>query len=406
MQPSPAFIGRQPVLNRNQQIIGYQLLFRPVATGSMPAADDEPANGAHVLVNTLSNMDAAALIGNKFAFIKVGQGLLVSEFLELLHPRRVILELCPSLPASAEMRRRVIHLRQHGFGLALDDYQPGGEQDSFLPAINYVKLNLARLGQERLEKTAATLRQHPVILIAEQVESHDDFRWCRSIGIDGFQGHYFTRAETLNNRSVHPQLANIINLLNMLRGNADLDEIELGFRQDVAMSYKLFHYINSAGFALVNEVASFRQAVTLLGYQKLYRWLTLLLVTASEEVGAPSALLKTAVTRGRFMELLTRNLGHGHESDNGFIVGMFSLIHVLLEMPLESALDNLLLPEIARHALLEQSGWLGQLLQLVIACEDPALRDVQVLAEALGLSAQTLNSAHVAALGWVEELRI
>ncbi|MGE8357166.1 MAG: diguanylate phosphodiesterase, partial [Microvirgula sp.] len=89
MQPSPAFIGRQPVLNRNQQIIGYQLLFRPVSTGTVPAADDELANGAHVLINTLSNMDAAALIGNKFAFIKVGQGLLVSDFLELLHPRRV-----------------------------------------------------------------------------------------------------------------------------------------------------------------------------------------------------------------------------------------------------------------------------------------------------------------------------
>ena len=405
-QPS-AYIGRQPDLNRNQQIIGYQILFRPAKHQQDHGTEDAERHiGSHIIVNTLSNMDASALIGNKYAFIKVGPSLLMSDFLDLLNPQRVILELSSTLDSDPAIIKRTEQLRRHGFGLALDDYRPADKRHGLLHIANYVKLSLQRLGREPLDELSQELRHFPLIQIAEQVESQQDFAYCHEIGMDGFQGRYFARPETLSAQTLHPQLGNIIQLLNKLRSNAEPTEIELGFKQDVAMSYKLFRYINSAGFALVNEITNFRQAVTLLGYQKLYRWLTLLLVTASEDVGVPPALLKTAVTRARFMELLARQVGRRLEPDNAFVTGMFSLLDVLLDMPMTNALDNLLLPDDIRTALLDRTGVLGVMLRLVESCEDPQLADTGLLSHALELSPDILNAAHVSALSWVEELRI
>ncbi len=402
-----AFIGRQSVLNRNQQIIGYELLFRLSGQAHTTDFDSDIQAGTHVLVNTLSNMDSHTLIGNKLAFINIGSQMLMSDFLELLHPQRVILELAGTIEANEAALARARQLRAHGFGIALDDFHYGSGQEAFLATANYVKLNLARLGTDELQRTSQKLMQLPVIQIAEHVQTREEFAFCHELGMDGFQGHYFAKPETLSARTVHPSLHNILNLLNMLRQNADVPDIEFALKQDVAMSYKLFRYINSAGVALVNEISSFRQAVTLMGYQKLYRWLTLLLVTASEDSGAPPALLKTAVTRARFLELLGKARGlHGDKADDCFIVGMFSLLDVLLDMPMPLVLDNLLLPQPVCDALLERKGLFGSLLTLVETCEDPNMKSIQPLCQELGISADMLNSAHVAALDWVENLRL
>ena len=187
-QPS-AYIGRQPVLNRNQQIIGYQILFRPAKHQQDHGTEDAERHiGSHIIVNTLSNMDASALIGNKYAFIKVGPSLLMSDFLDLLNPQRVILELSSTLDSDPAIIKRTEQLRRHGFGLALDDYRPADKRHGLLHIANYVKLSLQRLGREPLDELSQELRHFPLIQIAEQVESQQDFAYCHEIGMDGFQG--------------------------------------------------------------------------------------------------------------------------------------------------------------------------------------------------------------------------
>jgi EAL and modified HD-GYP domain-containing signal transduction protein len=192
----------------------------------------------------------------------------------------------------------------------------------------------------------------------------------------------------------------------MLRNNAEIRDIENALKRDVALSFKLLRYINSAGFGLSCEIQSFRHAVTILGYQKLYRWLTLLLVTAGAETGSAPALLKTAVTRGRLVELLGGHFLDGHERDNLFIVGMFSLLDVLLDMPMDKVLETLILPEAVCDALLERTGMYGPYLELAEACEDPDMTEVPRLCEQLLVTPDMLNRSHVQALAWVEELGV
>jgi len=327
-----AFIGRQPVLNRNQQLIGYELLFRPDAqaeTAGNPAALQADTQ---VLVNTLNNIGTNWLVGNKLAFINVGIDMLTSDFLELLPSRRIILEIAPDIAPTSELQSRIRHLCSQGFSLALDHFSFESPSFAFLEQASYVKLDMQQVDPHKFQAVATRLGFFPVSRIAINVETHEQFQLCRDLGLDGYQGYFFSKPETLSAKVVHQNFANTLQLLNLLRQDADISELERILKSDVALSFKLLHYVNSAAAGLNTTITSFSHAVTVLGYKKLYRWLTLLLVTASEGIDVPPALQKTVVTRGRLMELIGRNQGlPAEECDNLFIVGMFSLLDVLFD---------------------------------------------------------------------------
>ncbi|QDQ28653.1 EAL domain-containing protein [Chitinimonas arctica] len=401
-----AFIGRQPILNRQQQIIGYELLFRLDQAALSADFSSDMQAGTNILVNTLSNMGVDWLVGSKLAFVNVATSMLESNFLELLHPQRVVLEIVESVNATPELLARAKELRAQGFGIALDDFTYTPQTAPFLEFANYVKLDILQLGLENVKSLSKELRKFPVLQVAEKVETKDEFKFCLEVGMDCFQGYYFAHPETLSAKVINPAYANILTLLNMLRNNAEINDIENALKRDVALSFKLLRYINSAGFGLSCEIHSFRHAVTILGYQKLYRWLTLLLVTASSDAGTPPALMKTAVTRGRLVELMGSHMLDGTDRDNLFIVGVFSLLDVMLDMPMDKILETLLLPESVSEALLGRTGIYGPFLELAEACEDPEMAEVPRLCEHLHLTPEMLNKAHVSALAWVEELGV
>jgi EAL and modified HD-GYP domain-containing signal transduction protein len=405
MTTTSAFIGRQPVLNRNQQLIGYELLFRPnleaEEAGQLAALQAD----TQVLVNTLHNMGTSWLIGNKLAFINVGEAMLASEFLELLPARRVILDLMPEIAPSNELIARIKYLHAQGFGIAMDGFSFDTPSANLLEYAKYVKLDVQAHSTSDFQMLAAQVRSYPVIRIAEKVETHEHFHLCRELGMDGFQGYYFAKPETLSAKVIHPSFAHTLELLNLLRMDAEIKEVEAVFKRDVALSYKLLRYVNSAAAGLNTTISSFNHAVTVLGYKRLYRWLTLLLVTANEDGRTPPALQKTAITRARFMELLGAALDQPHEvCESLFVIGMFSLLDVLFDMPMSTVLEHLHLSEQFKQVLQDQPDKLTPFLHLAKACEDKEMRQVPQLCRELGLSPEQFNQAHVEALAWVEEL--
>lgn len=405
MTTTTAFIGRQPVLNRNQQLIGYELLFRPHAQAESAGNAAPLQADTQVLVNTLNHMGTSWLVGNKLAFINVGEEMLTSDFLELLPPRRIILEIAPDIPLSAELQSRVRHLRSLGFSIALDNFSFDAPSSVFLDQASYVKLDAQAPDLAQFQLGAARLRSFPVHRIAERVENYEQYRLCHDLGFDGYQGFYFARPETLSAKVIHSTFSNTLALLNLLRQDADIVELETVLKRDVALSYKLLRYVNSAAAGLNTTITSFAHAVTVLGYKKLYRWLTLLLVTADEGESVPPALQKTVITRGRLMELIGQHKGLSHEQcDNLFIVGMFSLLDVLFDMPMTDVLEQLHLPEHISAALQGKSSEFTLYLLLARACEDPSMRGVNELCARLDLRSTDFNLAHTSALAWIEGL--
>ncbi|MDR2926444.1 MAG: HDOD domain-containing protein [Azoarcus sp.] len=230
-----------------------------------------------------------------------------------------------------------------------------------------------------------------------------DFKQAIGSGYDGASGWFFLKGNAPE-KELSPNHAQIIRLLNLVRNNAEIHEIENILKQDVALSYKLLRYINSPYFGLMVEIQHFRHAVSILGYDKLNKWLSLLLVTASRAPNAP-AMMQTAIARGRFMEQIGAYFLDEASRENLFITGAFSVLDILLGTSMQTVLDEMLLPEPITDALLYKQGDYAQFLQLACACEsfDPAAL-IQAM-DNLHLAPEQVNQAQLAALGFADSMQ-
>ena len=240
-------------------------------------------------------------------------------------------------------------------------------------------------------------------MVARNVSTWQDFDACAALGLDSFVGklHLIPRPSSAP-KSLNPAQTTILQLMEMVRKNADVQQLELVVKRDATLAYKLLRYINSAGFGLRTEIQSLKHAVQMLGYSPLYRWLTVLLATASTSGYSP-VLLETAIVRGRFAELLGQMKMPKSEAENLFVAGMFSLLDRLLGLPMEDVLSTIQLPEVVTEALISREGVFGPYLALAEACELNSML-VGSLAESLKISAEDVNTAHLAALVWAKNV--
>jgi EAL and modified HD-GYP domain-containing signal transduction protein len=400
-----AFIGRQPIMDEKQQIIGYELFFRHSADAESAVFEDEFKAYSSVLMNTIGGMDMQWLLGDKLAFINVNEEMLKSEFLELMPPKRTVLEVLRTVTTSAEIIERCQNLSELGFKIALDNPQLNADTSPLLECADYIKIDIQTLNSADLQKAFNQFHKPSVKIIAEKVETDKQFEECKTIGIRLFQGFHFARPETFTAKVINASFDSVLNILNTVSQDGEISEIEAGFKKDTALSFKLLRYINSVGFGLSCEIKSINHALTILGRKQLYRWLTLLMVTAGEN-STPPALMKTSITRGRLTELLGESYFEKHDRDNLFIVGVFSLLDAILKMPMEAVLEKIQLPEAVSEALLTREGIYGPFLQLTEACEDSDNQRILEIAELLQFDANKVNECHIAALAWVETLGI
>lgn len=400
-----AFIGRQPIMNETQAIIGYELLFRDSADARSAVIEDDLKACARVLVNTLNDMGTQWLLGDKLAFINVNEAVLQSELIELLPPKRAVLEILRGVAPTPDVLGRCQALRAHGYRISLDNPHLSGDAPALLGLADFIKIDVQTVAADALVELLERYRTYDAQPVAEKVETRQQFDASRLAGFGLFQGFYFAHPETLTAKVVHPGYATVLDILNLVSHDADNRAIETGFKRDAALSFKLLRYINSVGFGLSCEIQSIGHALSILGRRQLYRWLTLLMVTAGNSTASP-ALVKTTVTRGRLTELLGTTYFDQRERDNLFIVGVFSMLDVILEMPMEQVVEKVQLPEAVTDALLRREGVYGPFLSLAEACENADHDRILALAGALQLDPAQVNAHHMAALGWVEELGI
>ena len=399
-----AIIARQAIIDAARAVYGYELFDRSTASDSFTAASD-----AALLFNALSYAGTEALVGKKTVFINCTHDSLSGGHLELIHPEKVVLEV-PPLPNSAtaeEIEGRVPTLealRKRGFRLAFDQQALRRAYTSWLPLAAFIKLDMQAFKPElaaTLVKFATTYSK--ATLVAEKVETAEQFELMRDLGVKLFQGYWFAKPSLVKATTIRPSQATIIQLINLVRKQASTAEIEDLLKKDLTLSFNLLRFINSSGFGLSCEITSFRHAVMILGLKKLFRWAALLMTT-SRAGGAPPAVGQTAVVRGRLMELLAGELLTPEESDNAFVVGVFSLLDTMLGMPMERALESVALPEPVMDALLHGKGVFAPFLELTKACESGDEAAFARAANALQLANRPGNWAHLQALTWAENL--
>ena len=406
------FLGKQPILDRNQKLIAYELFFRSNERDEKADYCNDLTATANVIVNAYGHFGIQNILGDQRGFINVNRELILSDIVELLPSNHVVLELKSTDKFDDELIAKCKELKKRGHQCALDSVVTlNDEIQRILPVINIVKIDVSKLGKENLASLVSQYKRWPVLLLAEKVETPELAKECLALGFEMFQGYYFAKPENISGKRADPGKLSLLKLLQLVMSDSDIEEIDKEFKRQPGLSYNLLRMVNSAASGLPQKINSIKQSIALLGRKQLQRWIQLLLYTnensASGDDGMTNALLQTAATRGKLMELIAaveRPHDKTHQ-ERAFMVGILSLLDTLLGIEMQQIIDKLSIPEDMSNALLGRSGRLGQELKLIEASETNKTEMVKSLLGELGfLSQSKLTDLELEALGWVNRI--
>lgn len=395
------FIGRQPVLDVNQSVWGYELLFR---SSTDNRADFKDANQAtsQVIVNALLEFGLDRVVGDGFALVNLPRDFLLADHTDILPPGKVVLEVLEDVAIDDELVASIGRIRAEGYTIALDDFAFEPRWAPLLELADIIKVEvpaLADTDQKTLAGRVATLRDRGIVLLAEKVETLEEFERYRDLGFSYFQGYFFSRPNVIQGSRIPGNRVQILRLLGALNAeDIQIAELERQIAANVDISYKVMRLLNSSRFSLPREITSIREAITLLGLQQLRRLATMVALSGVDD--KPDELVTMSLVRARLCERLAE-LDRRASPGSAFTVGMMSILDALLDRPLEEVLVELPLGPEVRQALLEGEGALGDYLRWAKGCEtgDWAVMDSMGSGAADG----TLARLYVEALDWARE---
>ena len=396
-------IGRQPILDRDERITAYELLFRTPGQDQAIVVDAVAAT-ATVILSALSGFGLDQVLGEHHGYVNVDEKLLFDDALELLPRESIVLELLESIRPTESVVRRCQELHAQQWRFALDDHVYAPEFEPLYPLVDVVKIDLATTPLETMGSAIAQLKHHPFSLLAEKVETREEFQQCHDLGFDLFQGYYFARPTTLKRRRIDEGGTTLLKLLRLLMEDADIREIEASFRGSPGLTYNLLTLVNSVAFGLPQRIGSVRQAITMLGRQQMRRWIQLALFGANGASGLDNPLLDAAAVRATFRDELARThpiLGKDREArDEAFMVGILSLLDTIFEVTMEDLVNNLRLSDNVASALLLREGPFGDLLVFVEQMERLEVDEALGRVLTLQMTREQVLEAQLKAFAW------
>jgi c-di-GMP-related signal transduction protein len=401
------FLGRQPILDRDQKLVAYELLFRNGTRNSAEVTDGVQAT-ATVIVNAFAELGVEAALGKCRGYINVDEAFLFSDMLELLPRQSVVLEILETVPPTAAVIERCLALKAAGFTLALDDViQLEPAYAELLALVEIVKVDIQPLSRVQLMQLVMKLKPMGKQLLAEKVDSREQMEQCLKLGFTLFQGYYFAKPTIIAGKKLEHSKLSLMKLMGLLLSDAETSKLEEALKPEPGLTVNLLRMTNSVGAGTSEKITSLRHAITVLGRRQLQRWLQLLVFSSGAQAGASNPLLMLAATRGRLMELLAEDLrpGDGALADRAFMAGIMSLMPALVGLPIAEIVAPLGLTGDVRDALCEGSGQLGDMLHLAESSESGELETLTSnLAKLPGLSAKRLNQAQTSALQWANSI--
>ena len=388
-----AFVGRQPIFNADLKVYGYELLFRSSDVNTNSMLDGNQAT-SQILINTFTEFGLERIVGKRHAFINVTREFLLDENVLPLPSELVVLEVLENININAEIVKAVARLSHNGFMIALDDFI---YKDSLLPLVkiaDIIKLDVMALSPEQTKAQMHLLRRFPVKLLAEKVETQEQFEALRVLGFDYFQGFFLAKPRVVRGQRTPSNRLKIMQLLAKLQQpNIEMGELEQLISQDVTLSYKILRYLNSAFFSLPRKIESIHQAIVYLGTNGIKRWASLIAIAGFND--RPQELLRIALIRAKMCELLAKE--ENMESwESFFTVGLMSALDALLQMPMEQVLEQLPLADELHEALLSFDGTLGDALGCALAYERIDWNNVSFG----GLRTNEIKNAYLHSLEW------
>ncbi|HEY9102371.1 EAL and HDOD domain-containing protein [Chitinimonas sp.] len=408
--PTDTILQREIVLDRELKVVGYDFRLRD----SVLKRKAKMANSVwklydEVLIRNFLAEESTKAFGQKRIFLEMSVWSLDSPLLAKLAKGRFVL----MLHYDADFfRDALLHvellqrLKDQGFQLGFDSFPLDPNLIPLFPLADYHKLSVTDKDVTELSRAiSATANAAPdAELLVSDIHFFEELQVCRQLQVHYLQGSYLRHKEISEADAVDASYLRLLEVLNLVRADAEPAVIANAIKYDPMLSFKLLRYVNSPGAGLMTKVDTLDRALIVLGNKQLYRWLTLLLFSHERQEGDQDLLLEMALLRARMMETLgSKQFGAGNR-DQLFTTGMFSMLDALLHQPMAKIIDKLNLPAEIAQALLEQRGPYGPLLALTLACEDGNLPAEPELFIAAQVSKNDANRAQIEAMLWVEEV--
>ncbi len=400
------YVARQPIFDRDKKVIAYEILFRSGFDKLVADFSDHDGASSKTLADSFLLFDIKDLAGGKKAFINFSRNILLSDSAAAFPPDLMVLELLETIEPDKDVLDACVKLKQKGYKLALDDFVFHPNFNPILEFMDIVKIDFLKTSEAEQRNIFQQVNRPNIKFLAEKIETMETFLKAKEIGYSYFQGFFFSKPVVIEARDIPSVKANLLKLLNRIYlPDADFNEIEDIIKKDVSLAYKLIRFINSVSFSFPVEVHSILHVLNLLGLKELRKWISLV-VLSQLSYDEPEELMITSIIRARFCELIAPHIGWNDRSPELFLMGLFSLIDVFFERPMNDILKELpLLPEI-KEALVNGTGLFGNVLNFVKSYEKGDWEKMFHLASILNLDEEIIPQLYFESIVWADKIKV
>jgi c-di-GMP-related signal transduction protein len=399
------FVARQAIFDRDSQVHAYQLLYRAHA-GNTFSDRDESGTNLDVISGSLLTIGLNNIAAGKKAFVNFGRNLLLEGLVSILPKESVVIEVLATTEPDAEVVDCCCKLRDLGYTIALGDFVGDPRFEPLVATAKVIKVDIRQTSRAEQERLLATYQPRGIAMLAEKVETREEFELAANLGYDYFQGYFFARPDVVSQKEIQPVVITSLQILRQLQNlEVNFKDLESLIRKDVALTYKLFRYVNSALLSRGGNIQSIRSALVRLGEDGIRTWATIATFPRIAK-HKPEELVACAMLRARFCENLARSTGDSRYP-SAYLIGLFSVLDALLDQPLEEALKEVGLAPMINDVLLgalAADERLAAIHKLLSVYEAGEWGQVRLSAQSLGLTDTAVTDAYVDATEWANQI--
>lgn len=402
------YLGRQPIFDRAGNIYGYELLYRNSEKNSFPNINPEQAT-ISLLINAFITIGLDKIAGGRYSFVNFTEKLLLDESLNI-HPEQIVIEILEDVNTTPEMIMRLRQLKKEGFKIALDDFVLTAQSQTYpelFELVHFIKVDFLNSTPENQKAILNLVNDYPnITLVAEKIETENDYNQAKKLGYSLFQGYFFARPEIIHSKDIPPNYTLHFHVFSMLnKKEPDFDKVAEYISRDISLSYKMLRYINSFAFDIPAKITSIKQALVLMGTNEARKWIQIILIHdmgRGDGNGRIRAVVELSLTRAKLCELVAKHKGK-QDADKYFLMALFSLIDVILKRRKEEIVPLLSLSEDIMNTLMDRETDMMPYLQLVKAIESLDLEKIKTYTSKINIEKKVIANFTHEAFAWMNQ---
>jgi len=400
---SRVYVARQPILDRQERLFAYELLFRTGFDNYYDHIDGDYAT-SQTIMNSFMTLGMDSLTGGKMAFINFTRNLLLKEVAAIFPKKLLGVEVLETIKPDEEVIDAIKKLRRAGYLIILDDFilKPG--YDRLIDLSDIIKIDFKISNQRERETVLSSVNNPRIRFLAEKVETKQEFALAKDMGFSYFQGYFFSKPVIISRKDIPGYKLIYLQVLQAVNDpGVEFEQLEHIVKRDVSLTYKLLRFINSAAFGFHTRIQSIRQALTLLGMKEFKKWVSLIALNGMGD-DKPEELVVSTMIRARFCELIAGPINRKNETSDLFLMGMFSLLDAFVDRPMEEIMAELPIAAPIKAAILGDENPYTDVLRLVISYESARWEEAQEYVNRLGLDEARCPDIYLSSLEWASRI--